>query len=135
MGAWGHLPFDNDTAGDWIVELDDTNDLTLVERALKGVEVVGFEYLEVDAASEALAGCEVLARLRGKPGFQNESTETVDAWVKANAQAPSPELLKRASKVIDRILGDSSELRELWEEGDLGATWRKGVEDLKSRLA
>ncbi|MGE3818835.1 MAG: DUF4259 domain-containing protein [Isosphaeraceae bacterium] len=34
---------------------------------------------------------------------------------------------------MDRILGEDSELRELWEEGE-GDQWRASVEELRQRL-
>lgn len=133
MGAWGVLAFDNDTANDWAYGLDEAEDLTLVESALNEVAATGDDDLDSDLACEALAACEVLARLRGHPGYQNAFTEVVDAWVSAHPLEPSAGLLARASAAIDRILGENSELRELWDEAD-GVAWRAAVEDLRLRL-
>jgi hypothetical protein len=133
MGAWGELAFDNDTANDWAYGLDKVDDLSLVESALLEVEVVGAEYLDQDTACNALAACEVVARLRGNPGYQNAYTEKVDKWVAAHALTPSGTLLKRAGAVIDRILGDGSELRDLWKEAGADR-WRGAVADLRQRL-
>lgn len=132
MGAWGVLAFDNDTACDWAYELDDCSDLSLVDAALGEVEATGSEYLDADPASNALAACEVLARLRGRPGYENAYTESVDAWVASHPQTPPPALLGRAAAVIARVLAADSELAELWDEGD-GAEWRAAVEDLRRR--
>jgi len=134
MGAWGHLAFDNDTTNDWAYGLEDVDDLSLVEAAFDELEEVGGGYLDQDPACNALGACEVLARLLGRPGYTNAYTEKVDQSVAAHKFKPSPALLKRASAAIDRILGDDSELRELWEEGDDGETWRKAVEDLRERM-
>lgn len=30
MGAWGHGPFDNDDAGDWVWELEESEDFSVV---------------------------------------------------------------------------------------------------------
>ena len=132
MGAWGVLAFDNDDANDWAYGLDDVDDLSLVEGAFEAVEGED-DYLEAPEGSNALAACEVLARLLGNPGYQNAYTEKVDQWVKRNPIKPPPELLARASSVIDRILGEESELAGLWEEAGADA-WRKSVEDLRGRL-
>jgi hypothetical protein len=134
MGAWDHLPFDNDTTNDWAYGLDDVNDLSLVEAALGELEEVGSDYLDQDVACNALGACEVLARLMGRPGYTNAYTEKVDQWVAAHKLKPSADLLKRASAAIDRILGSDSELRELWEEGDEGDAWRAAIEDLRTRV-
>ena len=132
MGAWGHLAFDNDTANDWAYDLDDATDLSLVEDALEALD--GHEYLDQDVACVALAACEVLARCLGNSGYKNAYTEKVDAWVAARAMQPSAALLERASTAIDRIVGDNSELRDLWAESDELKEWRASVDDLRRRL-
>jgi len=134
MGAWGELAFDNDSANDWAYGLEDVDDLSLVEAAFDELEGVGDDYLDQDIACNVLAACEVLARLRGNFGYRNAYTESVDAWVAAHPIQPPPELLNRAHAAMDRVLGERSELRELWEEGN-GDSWRKTVEDLRRRLA
>lgn len=134
MGAWGHLAFDNDTANDWAYDLEKVDDLSLVESAFAELEEVGADYLDQDIACNALGACEVLARLQRHPGYTNAYTKKVDRWVAARKIKPSAPLLKRASAAIDRILAVNSELRELWEEGDDGDTWRKSVDDLRVRM-
>jgi hypothetical protein len=132
MGAWGVLAFDNDSANDWAYGLEDVDDLSLVESAFEEAEATG-GFLDSDLAANALAACEVVARLGGRPGYTNAYTEKVDQWVAQHKLVPSPQLLVRASAVIDLVLGEDSELRELWEDGD-GGDWRKSVEDLRHRV-
>jgi len=133
MGAWGELAFDNDAANDWAYGLDDVDDLSLVESALHEVEKVGADYLDQDLACDALAACEVLARLKGNHGYRNAYTAKVDEWVSAHPVTPPPELMRRAEAAIARILNEKSELRELWEDAD-GEKWRSSVADLRRRL-
>jgi hypothetical protein len=134
MGAWGVLAFDNDEANDWAYGLEGTSDPSLVEEAFRRVEASGGGYLEQDTGAEALAACEVLARLQGRSGYTNAYTAKVDKWVADHPQTPSSELVKRGNAVIDRVLGANSELRELWEEaGD--QQWLAAVADLRTRLA
>ena len=134
MGAWGALAFDNDDANDWAYGLDGVSDLSLVESAFAEVESAGAGYLESPAASSALAACEVLARLHGRPGYTNAYTEKVDRWVDAHRIDPPSGLIIRGGAVIARILGPESELRELWDEaGD--EEWRAAVEDLRLRMS
>ena len=94
---------------------------------------IGSEYLDSDLGCNALAACEVLARLRGQAGYTDAYTEKVDKWVAMHQIIPSTEILSRASAAIDRILADNSELSELWDEGG-GDEWRAAVEDLRRRL-
>lgn len=134
VGAWGELAFDNDTANDWAYDLEDLHDLSLVESAFGELEDAGADYLDADAACNALAACEVLARLKGNHGYRNAYTEKVDEWAAAHASLPiPPALVQRGVAAIERILGDRSELRELWDEGD-GTSWRATVDDLRRRL-
>jgi hypothetical protein len=133
MGAWGMLAFDNDDANDWAYDLEDADDLSLVESAFKAVEEAE-DYVEAPDASNALAACEVLARLNGKPGYQNAYTEKVDEWVAAHPLIPPAELLGRADAAIDRVLGENSELRDLWSESDENGNWLAAVEDLRRRV-
>lgn len=134
MGAWGHLPFDNDATNDWAYGLEDVDDLSVVEAAFDELEEVGTDYLDQDIACNALGACEVLARLLGRAGYTNAYTEKVDQWVAAHRLKPSPALLQRACVALDRILADNSELCELWDEGDDGDAWRKAIADLRARV-
>jgi hypothetical protein len=134
MGAWGHRPFDNDTTNDWAYDLEDVDDLSVVKAAFDAVEAVGPEFLDQDVACNALGACEVLARLSGRPGYTDAYTKKVDQWVAAHKIKPPPALLRRASGAIDRILGDHSELRELWEDSGDANAWRAAMEDLRTRV-
>lgn len=133
MGAWGALAFDNDEANDWAYELEGVDDLSLVTAAFESVAAVGERYLEQGVGSIGLAACEVLARLRGRPGHSNSYTEKVDRWVAAHKIDPPRELVIRGNSVIDRILGPESELEELWEEAG-SDEWRAAVTDLRARM-
>jgi hypothetical protein len=134
MGAWGAGTFDNDTACDWVADLEQALDLSAVVGALNAVVAVGDDYLELDPACEALAACEVIALLKGNVGGKYRYPEEVDGWVKAHPVKPSDELTRAALEAIDRILAPSSELLELWDEQD-GSEWRSAVSDLRSRIA
>ncbi len=131
LGAY--WPSITTTRNDWAYDLEGANDLSLVESAFDVVEEAE-DYLEAPDASNALAACEVLARLNGNPGYKNSYTEKVDGWVAAHPQTPTAALLKRADAVIDRILGDNSELKELWTESDENRNWLASVNDLRRRL-
>jgi predicted secreted protein len=75
----------------------------------------------------------VIARLQGNYGYKNAFTEKVDEWVAAHSLNPSYALLTRAAAVIDRILGEKSELRELWDETGEN-DWRNAVGNLRQRI-
>jgi hypothetical protein len=130
MGAWGTDTFDNDSAADWAAEFAEDGALVQLQAAFDAV--FDEEYVEVDTGSAALAACEVVARLRGKWGRRNPSTEPVDTWVAGHPQPPPKELVALALRAIDRITAHDSELAELWE-GD--PEWKTAVADLRKRVA
>ena len=134
MGAWGVLAFDNNEACDWASDLEKAADLSLVEAAFAAVAGPA-EYLDAHEACNALAACEVLARLLGSYGYRNPSTEAVDAWVASHQIQPTSDLLARADAVIDRVLGENSELGDLWDESEgVGVKWHQSVDELRHRL-
>lgn len=75
---------------------------------------------------------EVIARLTGRWGIKDPASETIDKWIEANPITFPEELRTKALKSIDRILGEDSELPELWE-GD--AEWLEKVNDLRARVS
>ncbi len=133
MGAWGIGAFENDTACDWVYELEQTNDTSIIEKTI--VSLFDDEYIDADVACEVLAAIEALARLKGKPGKRDAYTEALDKWVsKVNVSIGSG-LLEKAIEAIEAILGSSSELRELWEETEDYSEWVSDVTDLKTRIS
>ena len=132
MGTWGADTFENDTACDWAYSLEDVDDLALVEAALTAV-LDEEEYLDADLGCEALAACEVVARLRGNFGTRNASTGSVDEWVNTHPQEPPPALVQLAHRAIDRVTQADSELRQLWDSAG-AEPWLAAVESLRRRL-
>jgi Domain of unknown function (DUF4253)/Domain of unknown function (DUF4259) len=134
MGAWSHDAFGNDTACDWAYGLEEVDDLSLVEAALATVVDTPPGPLDADAATEALAAVEVVARLRGHAGYSNAYTECTDDWVLRTRLVPPPALLQQALAALQRIGGDDSELKQLWDESDSAADWRASLDELRRRL-
>jgi hypothetical protein len=134
MGAWGTGIFDNDTACDWIYDLEETNDLSLIESTLDKVIDVGAEYLDADEAQEALAAAEAVARLKRNWGIRNSYTETLDKWVKTTGLIPTQALIEKALKAVERVISGPSELLELWGESNEFTVWEESIKDLLKRL-
>ena len=76
---------------------------------------------------------EVIAKLLGRGTQSDAYTEHIDEWVKTVGLKPSPSLLEKASRTLDRILSDDSELRELWQEEGTG-DWESSIANLKKAL-
>ena len=134
MGAWGTGVFDNDTACDWAYGLEEQSDLALIERTLDTVLAAAGEYLDASDAEEALAAIETIARLQGHWGVRNSYTANVDAWVEKAKLQPPPALVRKAHAAIDRILGEDSEILELWDDSELLDEWKQEVDALRLRV-
>ena len=134
MGTWAVDTFGNDTACDWAGQFARAG--TLEDVPLKLAEVLSSgDYLDADIATEALAACEVLARLQGRWGLRNAYSQDLDAWVLSHPIQPSADLIRKAVLAIDRILAEQSELAELWKDSPEGGAWRTSVEDLRRRVS
>ena len=129
MGAWGTGAFENDTALDWVWELEDGG-IIAIESALD--DAVRASDLSAPTDVEALAAAEVVAAATGRPlpGLSDDIA-TLVAHV---APSVTAEHIARARTAVERVL-DASELAELWAETDDADEWRGLVEDLLQRLA
>jgi len=56
MGAWGTKSFENDDAADWLGELPQAEDTTVLHEAFSAVTGRD-DYLELPECSVAVAGC------------------------------------------------------------------------------
>ena len=133
MGAWSHEPFGNDYANDWAYDLEEVNDLSLVEQALDQA-LEAEDYLEAPEGSNAVAAAEVLAKMLGKGTQSDAYTEKADEWVKSVSIKPSPQLLDKARRTLDRVAGGNSELKELWEEAG-SDEWTASIKALQAAIS
>lgn len=134
MGTWALDAFGNDYAMDWAQDLHEYKTLELVETTLDNVIDSTEAELEAPFAAEALAALEVIARLLGKPGEDDPATADVDEWVAACKKKVTSPLLEKARLAFDRILAESSELRQLWQDSEHYADWQADVADLRARV-
>jgi hypothetical protein len=135
MGAWGTGIFENDTALDWVWDLEDAEDaLALIEDTLERVAGDGLDYLEAPDAEEALAAAQVVAMLQGNPGDLGAYSEELEEWVQTHPMAVPRVLAHKARAAVVRILAPQSELAELWEESEEAGEWKACVQDLQSRI-
>ena len=132
MGTWSHESFGNDTANDWAYELEDATDFSVIEAALQ--VALDEEYLDADLAMEAIAAVEVIAKRLGKGTQSDVYTEKVDQWLETISEQPSDDLLSLAKRVLERIVADDSELKELWLESDEYELWLGNIQQLNDAL-
>lgn len=134
MGTWSHESFGNDTANDWAYELEDATDFSVIEAALQVALDEGDEYLDADLVMEAIAAVEVIAKRLGKGTQSDVYTEKVDQWLETISEQPSDDVLSLAKRVLERIVADDSELKELWLESDEYELWLGNIQQLKDAL-
>lgn len=136
MGAWSHESFGCDEACDWADRFRTSADLAVVEAGLDEVLAAGDDVeLDAIAGTGGICAAEAVARLRGHFGIRDAYSADVDAWVERVRVQPSPALVAKALRALDRILAAPSELCLLWSDArDGGAAWRAGVEELKGRV-
>ena len=131
MGAWGVGSWENDDAGDWVYELEETKDLNFVIQTLQAVTNSEEDYLESCICCEALAAAEVVAAANGRPA--KDLPEEVRTWLSGTEPYINSDTLELARRVV-RIIGKRSELLELWQESNSYSEWQQAMTDLKTRL-
>lgn len=133
MGAWGIGIFDNDDAADWISELESANDSDILSEAIGSAMDAG-DYLEAPEGSRLLCACEVIAALGGQPS--TNLPDEVRQWVGNHKTLDASKLISIALQAIDHVLGENSELNQLWKEDENGySVWRETVLSVKSRIS
>ncbi|HEY3830704.1 MAG TPA: DUF4259 domain-containing protein [Acidimicrobiia bacterium] len=131
MGAWGYGPFDNDDAADWVYELEQCANADEVTEVLTSV-VSAPGYLLAPLGSVGLAAAEVVATATGTPG--DALPTAVLKWIRDHQHAIDASLRQLAAAVVDRVLGDDSEVADLWDD-EADRTWRASGSDLGRRLS
>jgi hypothetical protein len=135
MGTWDVGPFGNDGAADLLAALDEAAPaevLDLLREALAGA-AGNRGHLNVDDGQAAVAAAAVVAaqRLRGSP----LDLSTVPPWLTEDAVDVPQELDGLALAALDRVVGEDSELRGLWEEGERLQEFLATLAPLRAALA
>lgn len=132
MGAWGPGSFENDDAMDWVAELLEARDFSLLRDAFEMVLEEGGGYLEAPDCSTALAAAEVVAALNARGA--DDLPDEVKLWVSERLGRLPSGVNEQARRAVGAVL-ETSELKDLWDDSDAGSAWRGGVENLLRRLA
>jgi hypothetical protein len=131
MGAWGARVFDDDTALDFLEEqLIPRADPRAVMRAAFE-RALAADYVDYDDGQAVLACAAVILSARNGQPLDDDETGARIAWREGLASLDFSSLAELGSKACLRVCGESSELRELWEEdADLLSAWIGHVESL-----
>ena len=134
MGSWGFTNFDNDTAQDFVVEVEEEG----IDRIISAIEVIKSieedAYLDSDLCTEALAAIEYIATAKDR--MAEDFPEDAEDWVIANkAQLLAIRgIVPKCQQAIDRIK-NNSELKEFWEETENFEKWNNVLDDLNTRIS
>ena len=137
MGAWGHGFFEDDSALDFMIDLEeDDNPKEDISNALKiGVEA---EYLETDEGNAIIVAAAYIDRqINGTKYSEPETDEPldVDTFPDRHPEIDFKELRSNAVLALNKVLDEKSELNELWAENEEDyPSWRQGIEKLIQRL-
>ena len=131
MGTWGTGPFDSDDALDWVWELQEAPDWSVVDSALRtAADTAPDVDLEAPAGQVAWAAATVVTAA-AHPGVA--VPDEVAAWLDRHRGACPAELRSLASRALERVLADRSELVALWNEAG-NDDWLTDVQRLVSQL-
>jgi len=125
MGAWDVGSFDNDDALDWVWELEEAPDTTILRDVLETI-VQSEEYLEIPDCCAAL-----VAAVNQRPA--SKLPAEVSGFISRITTPPPPELLQLAAEAVEKIKS-KSELRELWDDSTSARRWLDEVDNLRARL-
>ncbi|MFJ4221157.1 DUF4259 domain-containing protein [Curtobacterium luteum] len=132
MGTWSAEPVGNDTAADFIAELDQQTRWTRV-RAAFAEALRSARPIDSDVAATAIAAAEAVAHGVGRPTQVDVYTESAQRFVD-RARRPSRRLVARAVRAVEAAASPDGELAELWAEDGAGE-WRVAVDRLVVNLS
>jgi hypothetical protein len=134
MGAWGHRNFENDTALDFVVEIEEQGIQKIHEAITLVQEAADTEFLDEDVCVQALAAIEYIAAAKGKQSedFPEDAEDWLNAQETTELKAVAKETLVT---VIDRIRNNSG-LSALWnDDGAHPDQWYDVLDNLEERIA
>ncbi|MFJ2951514.1 DUF4259 domain-containing protein [Streptomyces sp. NPDC087226] len=132
MGTWDIGPFENDMAADFAYTLDETpkDKRESLVRATLTRTIQTRDYLESPEGAEAVAAVALIAA-------QCPGGEPISTSYGPDEVLPifADDLQPLAVEALDRVVAETSELAELWDETPDGPRWRQNISGLRAVLA
>ena len=133
MGAWDFAVFDDDTAYDVLDDLKESSDI-IKDMEKYFDDVIEADYVEYEEGYYALFSAAVLDSVMNDTQYRCDDEDYFE-WIKSLKRIDLTSLQSKAIKVIDVIISDKSELKELWEENEeLYSSWREDKRSIQKRL-
>ena len=136
MGAWGTGTFDNDMAADFLIEYEEGGG-GVVEQALKEVQQGAKDgYIDADIGASGLAAAEIVAFSLGRAaaGLDDEILKAFKVHDEDVSELVGGAQLASDAVALISSADGTSELYELWSEGEELEVWLSVVAELKTRL-
>ncbi|WP_270524769.1 DUF4259 domain-containing protein [Longibaculum muris] len=133
MGAWDFAVFDDDTAYDVLDDLKESSDI-IKDMEKYFDDVIEADYVEYEEGYYALVSAAVLDSVMNDTQYRCDDEDYFE-WIKSLKRIDLTSLQSKAIKVIDVIISDKSESKELWEENEeLYSSWREDKRSIQKRL-
>jgi hypothetical protein len=137
MGAWGHGYFQNDSALDFVSDVEySDNPKKLFKNAFD--RAIKSNYLDSDIGCEVIVSSTYLDSQINGTRFSSPDREEpleVDTFPERNPNVDLSELKESAIEALKKVIDENSELNELWADNEEDyPLWRQGVEELIERL-
>lgn len=129
MGTWAAGSFGNDSAGDWVIDLNENPTFAFIRETIEA----SIEDPQDSMVNEnAIAAAEVLCILGGTvPKDYGEVDHNLAPAIAKLQEEPMPGDLKTLALQAIAVIEEASELKELWEEDE---DWINEIHALKLRL-
>jgi len=137
MGAWGHGYFDDDSALDFMAEVEDSTDPKQTLKNALGTALES-DYLESDEGTAVIITSAYIDSQLNGTKFTSDRDEPfgVDTFSLRHPNVNLADLKSDAVIALTKVLSDNSELNELWSENEEDyPSWRSGVENLIQSLS
>jgi hypothetical protein len=141
MGAWEFGPFENDAALDWLADFLESPEVGLAWAPLSGCKAARVrralrrpyrnKHLDMGVTEEAVAACEVIAAVGGKP--VESASDELREW--ARGTALSLDSQRPAALRVAKFLRDAPAFKELFFDPEDHPKWQAHMDDLIGRLS
>ncbi|ADU92507.1 DUF4259 domain-containing protein [Taylorella equigenitalis] len=137
MGAWGVGIFEDDMAYEFSNQIEE-NAIQFFKTSFE--DAIETDYLEKDEAYAVLISAAYLDNYFYGTQYENDFDEedglsNVNNFQELYVGTSLEELKPYAEKALGVVLGDNSELNELWQESEEDyPLWKENIISLKNRL-
>lgn len=133
MGAWNCGIFDDDSAYDFVSEIETAEKpRELFETAFAAA--LSTDYLEYDACHAVTVSAAYIDSILNGTKYRSDDEAMAD-FVDKHQDLKVDDLMADAVKALQKVLDKDSELNELWSENEeLYPKWKENIEQLIERL-